>query len=78
MNNSNKTAFPVEYTEYEHGLPVKKVTEGLTKLEYFAGLAMQGMLSNIPSDTNREYISLRAVLFAEALIKQLEKEQVLK
>ena len=53
--------------------------EGLTKLEYFAGLAMQGMLSpeswkNNLGLSNEEFTAKRSVSFAKALIKQLEND----
>lgn len=56
----------------------------LTKLEHFAGLAMQGELAaqNVNSgemymtnDANAKTLAERCVLFAKALIAELEKEQ---
>ena len=47
---------------------------GLTKREYFAGLAMQGLLSN-PCQidtTNFEWIAEHAVGYADELLKQLD------
>ena len=44
--------------------------KGLTKREYFAGLAMQGMAS---SDLTYEDIAHDAVKMAEALLKELDK-----
>ena len=58
--------------------------EGLTKREYFAGLAMQGILSsqtemrsNGFSLTKEEikYICEESVLLADGLLKQLETTQ---
>ena len=60
-----------------------KMTGGLTKREYFAGLAMQGMLSN--SGTSNylkgnidllvpELVSKFAIEYADELLKQLENE----
>ena len=50
---------------------------GLTKREYYAGLAMQGLLSaNAVYDgktNNRESLSKDAIAFADALIKELNK-----
>lgn len=56
---------------------------GLTKREYFAGLAMQGLLANcnggMTSGGSRTFspneISKLAVIHAEELLKQLENEQ---
>jgi hypothetical protein len=55
---------------------------GLTKREYFAGLAMQGMLSNPNTGTiedgkrivNFIHVSESSLLFADELLKQLEDE----
>ena len=55
---------------------------GLTKREYFAGLAMQGLLANsyggMTSGGSRTFspneISKLAVIHAEELLKQLENE----
>ena len=49
--------------------------EGLTKREYFAGLAMQGFLSNDSSYDN-EWICIRSLKLADELIKQLGDELV--
>ena len=59
--------------------------EGLTKREYFAGLAMQGLISNpnikrpTPSyiDDGKEYsdFSKVAIEYADELLKQLETTQ---
>jgi|LakMenEpi03Aug12_release.lakeMendotaPanAssembly.Ray.scaffolds.fasta_scaffold3258794_1 hypothetical protein len=48
---------------------------GLTKREYFAGLALQGMLSNqgLNSYENNKIISW-SVDIADALLKELEDE----
>lgn len=56
---------------------------GLTKREYFAGLAMQGLLANsyggMTSGGSRTFspneISKLSVLHADELLKQLENEQ---
>lgn len=49
---------------------------GLTKREYFAGLAMQGLLNHKHlngSKLDYEIISRHAVCCADELLKQLEK-----
>lgn len=63
MKNKNRTAFPSSSGD----------SDGLTKLEYFAGLAMQGLLANDPSYMS-EIVAERAIEFAEALIKELGDE----
>jgi len=80
IKNSDQSTFPLDpdhnskYTEYA----------GLTKREYFAGLAMVGLLSNsgqvqtfagnrpepVPS-----YVAKTAIDLADELLKQLEKPQ---
>lgn len=46
--------------------------DGLTKREYFAGLAMQGLLA-YPDITNSAYIIAKeSVIQADALLKALE------
>lgn len=51
--------------------------KGLTKREYFAGLAMQGELSGQSPDStwmDAESLVKRSVLLADALIKELNKD----
>lgn len=47
---------------------------GMTLRDYYAGLAMQGILSNPNCDGNRPLIVQAAVLNADALCKALEKK----
>lgn len=49
---------------------------GLTKREYFAGLAMQGLLASWPENgrLNPDKTAEHATLFADALIAALNKE----
>ena len=59
----------------KYGLP-PFVGIGLTKREYFAGLAMQGLLSN-PSQidtTHFEWVAQHAVGYADALLKEFDKQ----
>lgn len=48
-------------------------SDGLTKLEYFAGEAMKGLLSSGDRDVN--VVSVNAILQAKALLAELEKER---
>ena len=57
-------------------------TEGLTKREYFAGLAMQGLISSFTEKasyggwgTEMEATIKCAIDYADELLKQLENEQ---
>jgi hypothetical protein len=51
--------------------------KGITKREYFAGLAMQALLSTmtIERDQHTKYISTTAVEYADALLFELSKER---
>lgn len=69
MKNSEQPINPV---------PEKSNCYGLTKREYFAGLAMQGLLANNSiidnhSSNEMEWISKHATCQADELLKQLEK-----
>ena len=75
MNNSEQPAFQTAI-----GMSNSEIKQmGLTKREYFAGLAMQGIVSNSISIDNAgpigsyEKIAKRAVLIADNLLKQLEQ-----
>ena len=63
---SQSCAFPVpekhisEHTEY-----------GLTKREYFAAMAMQGLLANGKYICNYKFLGEESVMFANALIEAL-------
>jgi hypothetical protein len=56
--------------------------EGLTKREYFAGLAMQGMSNIVKLDidtkgyrfTNTEMVASMSVAIADALLSELDKQ----
>ena len=74
MENKNKPSFPQnEYSEHNFN-----VAGGLTKREYIAGLAMQGILaSRVRIDTDdlsEKNICRRSVEFADLLLKQLEEK----
>lgn len=72
MTNANDPAFT--------GPTEKGYTPGLTKLEYFAAMAMQGMLVNGAMQAhgtitlNPEYIAVMAINQAKELITELNKE----
>jgi hypothetical protein len=75
MKNGEQGAFP----KRADGAP----QTGLTKREYFAGLAMQGMLANqnggMTKGCNNTFspigISELALLHADALLEELEKTE---
>lgn len=57
--------FDDEYNKYVH--------MGLTKREYFAALAMQGILSNNNCDGKMERIANESVEMADYLLAELDK-----
>lgn len=77
--NKNRPAFPITpYKEFfediNRGHPF-----GLTKLEYLAGLAMQGLLCNhciVTGDKNTitvQNLAISSINYADALLKQLDQ-----
>lgn len=81
MNNLNKPAFPIlnelrgidfdaagVFNKYE-----AFTSGGLTKREYFATMAMQGILGNSQYSTLAPAVAIEAVSYANALLKELEK-----
>jgi vacuolar-type H+-ATPase catalytic subunit A/Vma1 len=63
--NPNDSAFPVDSGEMG-------MTEGLTKREYFAAMAMQGILSS-SADRGTSAVAKNAVEFADALMEKLNQ-----
>jgi hypothetical protein len=72
MKNGENGAFPMVEKD---GI----MQEGLTKREYFAGLALQGMLANsslcktITTTDEIETLCNASILFSDELLKKLEK-----
>ena len=71
-NNGNYPAMPQECGSLRRG----HGATGLTKREYFAGLAMQGLLSAIGStefeyEFQHENLAMDAVASADALLEEL-------
>lgn len=78
MNNADMPAMPQSGTEGVSG-DINSSEDwggkGPTKLEHFAGLAMQGILSGIPVNEvmpSTELAAMHAVDYAKALLQQLE------
>jgi hypothetical protein len=78
MENSKQTAFGYGFTTADGSSHVEE--KGLTKREYFAGLAMQGLLTRVPNRHNRETdlgileckrIAEEAVIMADKLLVEL-------
>ena len=80
----NEPAFPTDHKEMIHGRWERKITGGLTKREYFAAKAMQGLMkeprflaTDFPGgEASSEWCKHRAAVaveMADALIAELEK-----
>lgn len=63
-------AFPVQYSNESDG-PTIMPTTGMTMRQYAAIKAMQGLLADGMDDS--EYVAMRAVKAADALLAELEK-----
>lgn len=90
MNTKNQPAFPVEVSVDENGNLRGSQTSnfsgfeiGLTKREYFAGKALQGLLSiyddneqnpTVPNEDNVKYMAKLAVKAADILLAELSIE----
>lgn len=76
LENKNKPAFPIQPTFDDAGRICNEsyaFGEGLTKREYFAGMALQALLSNGTISVNKiQTTAMEAVWFADALLKELE------
>jgi hypothetical protein len=75
MSNANRPAFPLATEElsdrHQNGIDIE---HGLTKREYFAGMALQGLLSNPERVGSIKEATKAAIWFADALIAELEKD----
>lgn len=89
MENANKSVYPSENL-LDSGHPmlgaVKVKTSGITKREYFAGLAMNGILAkeahgerifneNEGNHSQRTIIAKASVRMADELLAELEKSK---
>jgi len=61
------------YDKHGQRQTVQSVDGGLTKREYFAAMAMQGLLSNIKPETLIIELAKEAVILSDALIEELNK-----
>jgi hypothetical protein len=69
MTNPNDSATGFAWSQEQQG------TSGLTKREYFAAIAMQGLLASGNYLTNYKFLGEESVMFADALITELNKVQ---
>jgi hypothetical protein len=72
INLGNKSASPTIGTHVHSGQLITH-DPGLTKREYFAALAMQGMLANSQADGSIEDFAKWSVQYADALLEELCK-----
>ena len=70
MKNQNMPAMPIVTPD----MPVEG-SGGLTKLEHFAGLAMQGLFACENIDCTKEQAAESCVAMAKALLEELEKQK---
>lgn len=74
MSNANEPAFPVITTDITPSdASVVYSTGGLTKREYFAAMAMQGLLAcEATNEDSKEQIVESSVEMADALLDELD------
>jgi hypothetical protein len=77
MKNGDQPAFSISYSERTSETYPDKLSSwsqvGLTKREYFAAMAMQGLISDSTNVSRPDIIAEFAVQYADELLKQLEK-----
>ena len=75
MKNSETPAYPISEEMTDRVYSGITIYTGLTKREYFAGLAMQGWIACQSIDFNGEKKDgvRRAIEWADELLKQLDK-----
>ena len=77
MNNADKPATPISVSSSTHGNICSsdfEYGEGLTKREHFAGLAMQGLMSDEAGYLRWSDLAKDSVAVADALLEQLEQD----
>ncbi len=74
MENGKEPINP--HLVHTHSGEVQEYSKGLTKREYFAGLAMQGILAaqTITGFMESKEVAKRAVRQADELLKQLNEQ----
>lgn len=83
MKNENRPAYPLSGDYYQNEIGRGKapdVYQGLTKREYFAAMAMQGLCANpnVSVDKSQadvvQFYATVSIKFADELLRQLDKE----
>lgn len=72
MTNANESAFSRPASDRSHHSTAIDETNGLTKREYFAAMAMQGLCASITTAFPDE-LAFDAVKLADAIINELNK-----
>lgn len=65
-NDDSGAAFPIADGNYRH-------VGGMTLRQYYAGLAMQGLLAQTPKADSARVFAMQAVIAADALLAELKK-----
>lgn len=73
MTNPNDSAFPQEYEVGKLPIEAGRTLRGLTRREWFAGMAMHDVITNRGYPFSAKEQARRALEFADALIKELNK-----
>lgn len=73
MNNKNQSAFPGQVQYDSNGMALLFYT-GLTKREYFAAAALQGMLA-FPGDPVGTDLVIDAIRYADEILLKLEENK---
>ena len=75
MNNADRAAYPTPDTYDPTNGQVFYGNDGLTKREYFAAMAMQGLCANSITGSHNKpsNLAIDAVMYADALLKELDK-----
>lgn len=77
--NDGGPAFPLTWQDESQDHLGQMIEAGLTKREYFAGLAMQALITQLPENSCNgvegasEIVGRGACVIADALIAELEK-----
>ena len=69
MKNREQSAFPLPIKHEQH-----ESFDGLTKREYFAAMAMQGLIAGADTKVNLEELGKQSVLCADYVLSALEKK----
>lgn len=78
MTNGSEPAYPLKVPVMTKNNPLEKIGDhyfyGLTKREYFAGLAMQGLCANGHyGNLQNELLAEEALSISDALIAEMNK-----